>query len=105
MTDRYVSYDDGRQDLHFQLDMCNPYEGLSFMKPLTNEEKSTHQETTFVGVAYQITSLGNLDTAYETMSIGIEISMLFRVLVKSSFHYAHAVLYYYTDEMRFKVKL
>ncbi|CAD7970526.1 unnamed protein product [Amoebophrya sp. A25] len=79
VEERYVEYADGRNALHFQLDMSNPYEGCSFMMPLTNEEKATHQDTTFVGVAYQITSLGNLDTVLEEMSTGIELSMLFRI--------------------------
>eukprot|EP00392_Amoebophrya_sp_AT5.2_P008834 g8862.t1 len=79
MFDRYVQYADGRSDLHFQIDMANPYEGASFFQPMTAQETAAHQNTTFVGVAYQITSLGNLDTRQEEMTLGIELSMFFKI--------------------------
>ncbi|CAD7969187.1 unnamed protein product [Amoebophrya sp. A120] len=77
--DRYVQYVDGRSDLHFQIDMGNPYEGTAFMTELLPEEKLSHKQTTFVGVAYQITSLGNLNTTLEEVSLGFELSMFFKI--------------------------
>ncbi|CAD7970224.1 unnamed protein product [Amoebophrya sp. A120] len=76
---RYAKTEDGRDDLHFQLDMGNKYEGSGVVLPLTREEMEQHKNTAFVGVAYQITSLGKLDTVAESVDLGFELSMLFKV--------------------------
>ncbi|CAD7937949.1 unnamed protein product, partial [Amoebophrya sp. A25] len=47
--------------------------------PLDEEESKSHSGTTFVGVAYQLTSLGKLDTVAETVELGFEVSMLYKV--------------------------
>lgn len=67
-------------DLHLRLDLENPYEGCSLLS-LSKQDQAAHQDqnTTLVGVAYQITQLGKLDTVEETLGVGLELSFLFKV--------------------------
>eukprot|EP00392_Amoebophrya_sp_AT5.2_P005545 g5554.t1 len=92
---RYATTEDGRDDLHLRrgstyfpghcsgggslVDLGNKYEGAGVVLPFTREEQKSHAKTVFVGVAYQLTALGKLDTVAETVDIGFEMSMLFKV--------------------------